>query len=315
MTTVGLFMEHQDAADLFWEQCDEPYGHHRGIELRGCDRTADHILVIGTPVRPGARPSLSATDRVAAAWKKDSGRRKLDAAWRALDLPRDRTSVLFYEPTPHVKDMYYELARAYAARVHGTDPRADEQVTLGSTWLIAGTVQELRALSPPEKPVSIAAVSSGKNFMPGHGPRLSFFARLQEAGVPLQMFGRGLPAATRPRGSVNWKRSVLEPARFTLALENYIGSPHYVTEKLWDALLCWCLPFYYGAPDADVRIPEEAFLRLPDLEEAGVETVREALARPSIWDERLEAIAEARRLILDELRMVEWIRRMVGGGA
>ncbi|MDA1194380.1 MAG: glycosyltransferase family 10 [Planctomycetota bacterium] len=313
MTTVGLFVEHHADVDQFWEQCDEPYGHHRGIEIRPGDRDADHIFLMGLPFFPGPRPRLPVGARVAGSLKGDTGRRKLEAAWQRFGVERERTSVLFYEPEPYVKDEYYALARTHARRVYGTDARADEAITLPTVWLVEGDVRDLAASAPPTKSVPLAVVSSGKNFLPGHGPRLSFFERLREAGVPLEVFGRGLPPEVGSRGAVRSKRGVLEPARFALAIENHTGSPGYVTEKLWDALLCWCLPLYYGHPDAPTIVPPESFVRLPDLGAAGVEVVREALANKRLYAERLDAIAEARRAILGEHRMVEWIRRVVVG--
>ena len=128
-----------------------------------------------------------------------------------------------------------------------------------------------------------------------------------------QGFGRGLPPAVRSQGSVRYKRGVLDPARFALALENHIESPHYITEKLWDALLCWCLPFYFGHEAVNDLVPEDCYIRLPDLDDAGVAVVKDALANPGLWDERREAIAEARRRILGDMRMVEWIRREIVG--
>ncbi len=312
-TSVGIFLESHGDVDTLWEQCDEPYGRHRGLELRGGDATADHILVVGLPYTPGPRPKLPAGERLRAAVRGDSGYRKLVAAWDRLGVPRERTSVLFYEPTPYVKDDYYDVARRFAQRVYGTDDRADKPVTLGSMWLVEGQLHELRGAQPVEKTIPLAVVSSGKNFLPGHGPRLGFFEKLHAAGVPLQAFGRGLPPAVRGRGSVRYKRGVLDAARFALALENHVESPYYITEKLWDALLCWCLPFYFGHASVDDLVPAECYIRLPDLGDAGVEVVREALANPGLWDERRDAIAEARHRILGDLRMVEWIRREIVG--
>ena len=82
-----------------------------------------------------------------------------------------------------------------------------------------------------------------------------------------------------------------------------------MTEKLWDPLVCWSLPIYFGSRAADKLIPPEAFIRLPDLGERGVRTVQEALADPGIWNRRLEAMAEARRRAMGELRLVEWLAR------
>jgi hypothetical protein len=173
-------------------------------------------------------------------------------------------------------------------------------------------VHALRAEAPPvSKPVPLAVVTSGRNVLPGHARRLRFLERLRAAGVPFNLYGRGLPAHLEPRGPIQSKGTAYRPARFVLALENHAEGDCYVTEKLWDPLLTWSVPLYHGSTAADRVLPPDAYIRLPDLEEAGVDTVREAIARPTGWDERLEAIGEARRRILGDLRMVEWLRRLL----
>lgn len=315
-TTVGIFVERQEVPEVLWPQCDEPQGRHRGLRFVGQDAGADHVLLIGTPFRRGVDPKLGWFARLAANWRKDRRRRKLDAAWAALGTRRERTTVLFYEPTPLVHDDDYASARAHAAQVFGTDARAPRSLVLPTTWMLDEDVRTLRAeKAPVSKPVPLAMVTSGRRLLPGHDARLRFLERLHAAGVPLQLFGRGLPTHLAARGPIASKGTALRPARYVLAIENHDQGDCYVTEKLWDPLLTWSLPLYYGPAAAERVLPPDAFVRLPDLEAGGVEAVREALANPAWWDQRLETIGEARRRILGDLRMVEWIRRCVVGGA
>lgn len=312
-TTVGLFFERMAYADLLWSQCDEPYGRHRDIQLVPCSPQADRALVIGVPYQAGADPRLGWQDRLASKVRRDRRARKLAVAWMGLDLDRDRTTALFYEPQPLIHDADYEAAGRHAARVYGTDERAPHPIPLPSTWLLAEDVHVLRTVEPPRKPVPLAVVTSGARVVPGHQARLDFLRRLRAAGVEFELFGRGLPGDLAGRGPVLSKSAALRPARFVLSLENHARGDCYVTEKMWDPLLCWSLPLYYGSRAADRVIPSESFVRLPDLGAGGVDVVLEALAHPAWWHERLDAIAEARRRILGELRMVEWIRRCVVG--
>ena len=184
-------------------------------------------------------------------------------------------------------------------------------------WTFEDDLETLRTAAPPRKDLPIAAINAGrppgKGLLAGHEKRLAFFAALKAAGVPLELFGRGLPADLNPRGVLASKASVLRPARFALCIENFHSGDQYITEKLWDALLCWCLPLYYGPTAADRLLPPESFVRLPDLGEAGVRAVRDALADPGLWGRRLSAIAEARRRCLGDLRLVEWARRELPG--
>ena len=80
-------------------------------------------------------------------------------------------------------------------------------------------------------------------------------------------------------------------------------------EKLWDALVCWSLPIYYGSAAADRLIPPDAFVRLPDLGEAGMDVLRRTLGQPQLWEQRLPAITEARQRTLGDLRLIEWVKR------
>jgi hypothetical protein len=168
----------------------------------------------------------------------------------------------------------------------------------------------LRDLLPPEKVQTLVAISSGKAETPGHRERLGFLALLRRAGVPLALFGRGLPLELGALGELRSKSTALLPAMFTLAIENHSEGELYVSEKAWDPLLCWSLPLYHGPRAIDAMVPPGSFIRLPDLQDAGVDAVRAALAGGAeLWRSRLDAIAEARRRVLGDLRMVEWVRR------
>jgi hypothetical protein len=93
----------------------------------------------------------------------------------------------------------------------------------------------------------------------------------------MSIYGRGVPDDLKPIGPVADKAEVLRRAHLTLAIENWWTDELYVSEKLWDPLLCWSLPLYFGSRAADAMIPTDSFVRLPDLGDAGVETVRSAL--------------------------------------
>ena len=179
------------------------------------------------------------------------------------------------------------------------------------TWNVSGHVTTLRTDPPKKEHATLVAVTSGKLHLPGHKERMVFFQALLASGVDLRLFGHNLPMALNPGGKLMDKGSILRPARFALAIENHALGDLYVTEKIWDPLLCWCLPLYYGSGAAEKMIPPEAFVRLPDLGPRGIETVKQTLADPNLWERRLDAIAEARRRILGPLRLVEWMAKQL----
>jgi hypothetical protein len=307
-THLGVVERH---VDLFWNQCEEPLGVHRGFAFRRWERDAEFVAIHNWPSPPGgARKILGWKRHLYRVLRTPQSELRIEAAYRWLGRDRARTVAMLYEPPPMISDRWMEISRVFNGRVYAPDPRASHPCVLPSMWTLAHDVHTLRRLSPPEKPLLMSAINSGKSAIPGHGARTEFFAKLRRAGVPMELFGLGLPESLGGRGVIQCKSTALLPARFALVIENYGEGDLYVSEKLWDALLCWCLPIYFGPRAADRVIPSESFVRIDDLGERGVAQVREAIADVSLWEKRLEAIAEARRRCLGELRWVEWAAKV-----
>ena len=314
VSQIGVFDELGRFTDYLWNQCEGPLGRHGNVQLSRWNKDAQHRFVM-------TWPSPSGGTRRSGGWKRQVYKllRRSTEPLRMADsfarLGHDpaRTTLMFYEPPAYLSDSWFEIARRNAARVYAPDPRATHPIVLPSMWTLEWDVQSLRAFSPPEKTLPLVSIAAGapkgKRLIPGHLARLEFYRKLVRAGVPLALFGRGLPDDVKGHGPIACKGHVMRPARFTLAIENYGEGDQYVTEKLWDPLACWSLPIYFGSKAADKLIPPESFIRLPDLGDAGVRTVQETLADPDIWNRRLEAMAEARRRGLGELRLVEWLAR------
>lgn len=145
----------------------------------------------------------------------------------------------------------------------------------------------------PPKTKLISTVCSSKQMR-----HTSHFARYQltrdiAAAVPgLDWYGYGVRPLKR-------KADVLDEYRYYLAIENHIAAGHW-TEKLSDAFLCECLPFYAGDPAIADVFPERSIIPIPlyDREEA-VRIVRTAIANGE-YEKRREAVLEAKRLILEK---------------
>ncbi|MBA4028566.1 MAG: hypothetical protein C0475_05445 [Planctomyces sp.] len=307
MIDVGVLFERDHQADWLWNQCDGPMGQHRGVRLINDATDAPNLVSFGSPIPGEYRMRLGGWRREWAVWRGRLEDERMAHAWERVRTPRQRTDVVFYEPPVYVKDQGYAWAKAHARAVFGPDPRATHRLRLPSTFSLPGTVHDWRSWQPGDKPVPLACVTSGKGFLPGHVERLRFIGMARAAGVEMELFGRGVPAELGTRGPVMDKGQALRPARLALAIENDGATDLYVSEKLWDALACWCVPVYFGSRAMDSMIPPEAVVRLPDLGQGGLEVLRQALADPGLWQRKLEAVAEARRLAMSSLRMVEWI--------
>lgn len=309
---VGVLGDYHPYADFWFNQCDRPAGRHGRIVLRPNDADADHVVLVGVPHPSVLGSSLPAFKRRIA---KIRGVRDAADLAHALDViarePRD-VSMLAYEPPDAFGDAWFWVALERCVRVYAPDERASHPITLPATWSIHQSVDDLRASQPvTDRPISLACVTSGKAFWEGHRSRLGFLRALRAAGIGMDLYGTGLDADLEPSGPVRSKVDILRGTRFTLAIENHAREDRYVTEKLWDPLLCWSLPLYYRSRAADTLIPSDAYIRIPSLDEVGIGVVRDAIADPGLWEGRLDAIRVARGRILGGLRLVEWMERVV----
>ncbi|CAN5847616.1 hypothetical protein BH11PLA1_BH11PLA1_14580 [soil metagenome] len=320
---IGVFSDMGMHADWLWSQCDGAAGRDEsaGIELAFQERAAERVFCFNLPFFPkgaGAMPGWRRALSKVRGGQRGYRAEKCRVAFEMLEAAREKTGMLLYEPPP-IAQNFYGPAKEFCARVWAPDDRAPvhvEPTVLPAFWMIPEDVRTLRALGPGaarERPIALAGVISGKTALPGHEERLAFLRLLRRAGAPLELFGGGLPADVGGRGAVVSKSAVLRAARLTLAIENYAEGALYVTEKLWDPLLCWSLPLYYGPRAADGLVPGDAFIRVPSLDARGVEVVMEAVRDEGLWEKRLGAIAEARRRCLEELRLMVWLRERLEG--
>lgn len=136
-----------------------------------------------------------------------------------------------------------------------------------------------------------------------HATRFAFMQRVQELMPELEVFGRGY----KPMAD---KAEALDPFRYHICLENHLSAHHW-TEKLSDAFLGRCLPFYAGAPDAADYFPEGSFVRISMSDPEGtVALLRRAIAE-DWYSQRLPLIEEARRRVLQDYHLFAVTERII----
>lgn len=230
-------------------------------------------------------------------------------------VPKERIIYLLREPPlPEVLSTNlenYRIASEYCGYVSGPDDYAPQPYYMPADWHISNSFRDLADLPCPEKIRLCSWITSGTIRTANHRHRLSFMQLIKDNELPFDFYGRGLPDWTGSRGSVQNKWNVLAPYYYNLAIENYAQSRWYISEKLWDPLLAWCLPIYYGGADAEKLLPPKSFLRLPSLDQKGVDYLREVTSSLDAWHEAKEAIAEARQVILYELNLLNWLSNFV----
>lgn len=157
---------------------------------------------------------------------------------------------------------------------------------------------------PLDKTLDLSTVCSSKrqgNTL--HRTRYDFTQALKSRLPFMDIYGHGV----RP---VTDKADALDPYRYHLAIENFLGTHHW-TEKLADPFLGACMPVYYGCPNAEAYFPPESFIRidLADLD-ASADIIQRAI-RDKLWEKNLPAILESRRRVLEEYGTIATIARLV----
>jgi Glycosyltransferase family 10 (fucosyltransferase) C-term len=232
------------------------------------------------------------------------------------NVPQERILSLVREP-PFAEKLKqrtadYDQSKAFCGYVSGPDDLAPVPDYMPAIWYVNQSFQQLDQGAVPEKVRPCSWVTSGIDRTNNHRQRLAFLKLLQDNQLNFDLYGRNLPAWSNSFGSINNKSHALAPYYYNLAIENYADNGWYVSEKLWDALLSWCLPIYYGGSAAEKLLPPGSFLKLPSMDEAGWQYIQDVTATPDAWYAAKDAIAEARQIILHKLNLVNWLSEYVG---
>jgi hypothetical protein len=291
--------------DWLWHQTPHPDGVWGNIQLTAPAAHPDRLLLYQFDFpRPAPPPTL-----------KDRLRRRVSvpsdprASFRGL--PPERLIYLLREPPlPEVAAdnlRNYTQAQQYCVYVSGPEDAAPTPDYMPAIWYLNNSFRDLDQLPPPPKQQMCSWVTSGINRTANHRQRLAFIQLLRDRQLNFDLYGRDLPAQLQSRGKIGNKHHAMAPYYYNLAIENYAENDWYVTEKLWDALLSWCLPIYHGGGAADKLLPPGSFLRLPSLDQAGADYIQSVTATPDAWYAAKDAIAEARQIILHKLNLLNWL--------
>lgn len=157
----------------------------------------------------------------------------------------------------------------------------------------------LRTLAYPLKENRVAVVCSDADHTPGQRQRLALLKALKSRfGDRIVHFGRGFEP-------IDDKMEAILPYRYHLVLENS-QSPNYWTEKLADAYLGWAFPVYLGCPNIADFFPAGAYAQLDGYDVSVAERMLRDLLDESDPPGRLDALSEARTLILDRFNPFAW---------
>jgi GR25 family glycosyltransferase involved in LPS biosynthesis len=164
---------------------------------------------------------------------------------------------------------------------------------------------------------TVASICSSKYFDPGHKKRIDFMKYIeskQDPAVTLHLFNednkhnfKSYQGKAQP--SVDKERGIL-PYKYYFMCENN-AEKNFITEKLWEPILCETLCFYWGCPNVADYIDTRAFVQL-DIEdfEGSFQVVKQAI-QDNLWEQRLPFIIKEKQKILEFYGFFPTIERIL----
>lgn len=182
-------------------------------------------------------------------------------------------------------------------------------------WQLELNYHQLLKLSYPEKKDAIASICSSKYFDEGHIHRIDFLKFMdakQDIHVDIYNIdnthhfdgykGPLTPYVDKSLGIVPYKY-------YFMAENNY--ERNFITEKLWEPILCETLCFYWGCPNVADHIDEQAFVQLDPMDfEKSYEIIQKAITE-DWWTQRIDVIRAEKHRILSDLAFFPTIHRVI----
>mgnify|MGYP003320935205 CR=1 FL=1 len=214
-----------------------------------------------------------------------------------LRCPKERTILCTWEPVS-IKSYSKAYTRQFGHLLTNRPPEAERHphYHLGRGyyfWFVGRDFAscQMPVTAPKGKLVS-ACISAKQMGHTRHRDRFNLMTALAKSVPGLDWYGRGV----RPF----WhKFEVLDPYKYHVTVENHIA-PHHWSEKIADAFLCECLPFYAGDPLLDEVFPTESFIPIPIDDPIEAARIVNAAVAAGEYEKRREAVLEAKRLILEK---------------
>jgi GR25 family glycosyltransferase involved in LPS biosynthesis len=163
----------------------------------------------------------------------------------------------------------------------------------------------------------ISTICSSKYFDEGHIKRIDFLKFIELKDDPLVSFHyynhdnpfqfKNYMGLARP--NIDKEVGIMKYKYYFMCENN--AEHNFITEKLWEPILCNCLCFYWGCPNASDYIDPRAFVQLDmhDFEKSFA-LVKQAIAE-NWWQQRLPFIIQERKKILEYYAFCPTVERII----
>jgi hypothetical protein len=190
-------------------------------------------------------------------------------------------------------------------------------------WQLEQTEPQLRHQSPEKtKGYTISSICSSKYFDPGHIARIDFLKFLEakqkqnQTPNPIQL---DIYNYDNPHGFQNYRGTAtpyvdkskgIAPYKYYFMVENNY-EPNFITEKLWEPILCETLTFYYGCPNVADHVDPRAYVLLDMNDFEGSYQIMIRAIQEDWHMQRLPYIREAKQKILDDLAFFPTVKKII----
>jgi hypothetical protein len=160
----------------------------------------------------------------------------------------------------------------------------------------------------------VSSIMSSKYCDEGHIARIDFLKFLEAKGdILLDIYGEDNKRSfTNYKGQMPMKNKSngYKSYKYYFMMENNFEK-NYITEKLWEPILCETLVFYYGCPNVSDYIDPRAFVQLDiDDFEKSYQLIKQAISE-DWWSQRIDIIRQEKRKILNELAFFPTIDKII----
>jgi hypothetical protein len=142
------------------------------------------------------------------------------------------------------------------------------------------TYDQLNSIDEAKRTKLICSITTGLKGIPGYQNRRLFLERFSESNPFFDLFGKfnKLSAAIPSyRGQCISKWKIVNQYKYSLVIENSTDD-YYISEKIFDALICGSMPIYYGSNKIYEVIPKEWFYYLPNLDASEISKLNAFIA-------------------------------------
>ena len=196
---------------------------------------------------------------------------------------------------------------------------------LFSSWTSRITYRQMKEFSWQPKRKKLCVVMSDKSFCDGQASRLDFIRRFcQKYPGILDIYGKGMGNWCQRHGLQSHYRGCTEFGKdnskhdwssryqYSLAFENGVLNG-YFSEKINDPMMAFSKPIFWGAQDIGRYFPKDSFNYL-DIKSPEAPDVLYNMIQKPITQKDVDAMAEARRLIMDVWSEWPCIKRIIDTG-